>query len=96
MKICEEQLKPEREKYVRKSLLGEQLGYMDQTPNGVDDKESDRNFLQSIEDFVVQKAEDRANTRKRLGLPDGMEKPKSAKSRKSNKGKLQSFLGRLP
>ena len=57
MDVCEEMLSKERAKLERKDLLNKELGYMDRSYHGIDQHESARDYLQSIEDFVQIKAE---------------------------------------
>ncbi|KAL2218370.1 putative DNA-directed RNA polymerase III largest subunit [Thermoascus aurantiacus ATCC 26904] len=57
MEICEEMLAPQRAKLVRKDLLGNELGYMDRSDHGVDQFESARDFLESIQNYVQSKAD---------------------------------------
>lgn len=69
--------------------MGEDLGYLDRNiAANIDDKESARDFLQSIEDFMGRKAHELAAARKRLGLPTGLERdhwPKSKLSQAASK-----------
>jgi DNA-directed RNA polymerase III subunit RPC1 len=55
MDVCEEMLAPQRAKLSRRDLLGNQLSYTDRSDNGIDQLESARDFLQSIEDYVLSK-----------------------------------------
>lgn len=71
---CNDLLSPERLKYCRLSACGNPIEYLDQSDAGVDQKESGREFLKSIEDFVHRKADELAAARKRLGLSAGFEK----------------------
>ena len=72
------------------SILGEVLEYLDRSLHGIDDKESARDFLQSIEDFATRKAHEAAAARKRLGMPGALQKNlgkhslSQAKSKKLN------------
>lgn len=78
--MCSDQLQQRRILLARKSLMGEDLEYLDQSIAAIDDKESARDFLQSIEDFMSRKANELAAARKRLGVPEGLQKnhwPKS-------------------
>ena len=72
----------------RKSLMGEDLEYFDQSIAGIDDKESARDFLQNIEEFLTRKAHELAAARKRLGVPEGLQKnqwPRSSLSQAESK-----------
>jgi hypothetical protein len=66
---CEELLSKERAKLTRFSPVGEVLDYRDRSLAGVDQMESARDFLDSIRDFVQNKAQAQARGRERLGLP---------------------------
>lgn len=57
MELCEELLSAERAKLTRIDLSGTKLEYMDRSDHGIDQHESARDFLQSIEDFVQIKAD---------------------------------------
>ncbi|BDD57158.1 hypothetical protein MPDQ_003502 [Monascus purpureus] len=57
MEVCEEMLSKERAKLKRTDLLGNELGYMDRSDRGVDQFESARDFLDSIESYVQSKAD---------------------------------------
>ncbi|OJJ60468.1 hypothetical protein ASPSYDRAFT_56036 [Aspergillus sydowii CBS 593.65] len=57
MQVCEEMLSKERAKLVRKDLMGTELGYMDRTDHGIDQFESARDFLESIQQYVGTKAD---------------------------------------
>ena len=86
--MCNDQLQERRTKLARKSLLGEDLEYNDESIAAIDDKESARDFLQTIEDFMSQKAYELAAVRKRLGVPDGLQRnhwPKCGLSRAQSK-----------
>ena len=56
MEVCEEMLGKERAKLVRKDLMGNELGYMDCSDYGVDQFESARDFLDSIQQYVENRA----------------------------------------
>ncbi|KAL1967262.1 hypothetical protein VTN77DRAFT_3308 [Rasamsonia byssochlamydoides] len=57
MEVCEEMLSKERAKLVRKDLLGNELDYMDRSDHGIDQHESARDFLESIQAYVQSKAD---------------------------------------
>lgn len=57
MQICRDLLAPERARLDRFDLLGNHLDYMDRSDHGIDQLESNRDFLQSIEDYVRGKVE---------------------------------------
>lgn len=76
-KMCHDILAPERAKLLRKDLHGESLDYTDRSDYGIDQFESNRDFLQSIEDYIQGKA-----NRLRLdasGIPDPMSLEHTAK-----------------
>lgn len=60
MNVCESIISVEQAKLVRRDLLGNELAYLDRSDHGIDQYESYRDFLQSIEDYVRVKA-DRLN-----------------------------------
>lgn len=72
MSTCEELLSKERKKLVRLSSTGVELGYLDRSDAGVDQLESVRDFLQSIEDYVRGKACALAVARERKGVSSGL------------------------
>ncbi|KAH2698625.1 hypothetical protein KXV51_002839 [Aspergillus fumigatus] len=57
MEVCEEMLSKERAKLVREDLLGNKLAYMDRSDHGVDQFESARDFLESIQQYISSKAD---------------------------------------
>ncbi|KAJ5886938.1 DNA-directed RNA polymerase III subunit RPC1 [Penicillium subrubescens] len=83
MEVCAEMLEKERAKLVRFDLMGNELGYMDRSDHGVDQFESARDFLDSIEHYVQDKAE-------KLIAHGGDYDPSDARSRKGldHTGKL--------
>ncbi|KAJ5692676.1 DNA-directed RNA polymerase III subunit RPC1 [Penicillium macrosclerotiorum] len=83
MEVCGEMLEKEREKLTRKDLLGNELGYMDRSDHGIDQFESARDFLDSIEQYVQTKAD-------RLSYRGGDIDPSDERSRKGldHTGKL--------
>lgn len=74
------------------SILGEVLEYLDRSLHGIDDKESARDFLQSIEDFATRKAHEAAAARKRLGMPGGLQKNLGKHSLSQAKSKQLNYL----
>ena len=86
--MCSDQLQQRRTNLARKSLMGEDLEYLDRSIAAIDDKESARDFLETIEDFMSRKAHELAATRKRLGVPEGLERnhwPRSSLSQAESK-----------
>ncbi len=71
---CSEQLSGRRSNLARKSATGQELEYLDRSTSGIDDNESARDFLQTIENFTTRKAHESAALRKRLGIPEGLQK----------------------
>lgn len=57
---------------MRLSATGVQLGYLDRSDAGIDQLESVRDFLQSIEDYVHGKARALAVARERKGVSSGL------------------------
>ncbi|KAK2759928.1 hypothetical protein FQN54_002664 [Arachnomyces sp. PD_36] len=57
MELCEELLSVERAKLTRSDLNGNALEYTDRSDHGIDQHESARDFLQSVEDYVKIKAD---------------------------------------
>jgi DNA-directed RNA polymerase III subunit RPC1 len=80
MALCEELLAPRKARLVRKNLLGKVLDYHDRSSDGMDDKESERDFLQSVEDYVKLRADKLTTARVERSLSPGTERP--AKRRK--------------
>lgn len=74
IELCAAAVQDLRNSLKRSSLLGKTLDYHDRSDDGIDDKESGRNFLQTIEEFISRKAHESAAIRKRLGVPEGLNK----------------------
>ena len=74
MEICEELLSRERDKLVRIDLYGKALAYLDESVQGCDQYESARAYLQSVHDYVEDKAKAMASFRQFHGLPDCLDK----------------------
>ena len=86
--MCSDQLQQRRKSLARKSLLGQDLDYLDRSVAAIDEKESARDFLQDIEEFMSRKAHELAAVRKRLKVPEGLQKnhwPKSHLSQNESK-----------
>ncbi|CAG8193984.1 unnamed protein product [Penicillium salamii] len=83
MEVCESMLEKERAKLTRKDLLGNSLGYMDRSDHGIDQFESARDFLDSIQEYVQKRAD-------RLISRGGDYDPSDVRSRKAldHTGKL--------
>lgn len=80
MKEAAQQLATKRSDLVRKNARGLELEYHDRSIDGIDGNESARDFLQAIEDFTTRKANEAAAIRKRLGVPDGLQKIQARQS----------------
>jgi hypothetical protein len=65
-------LSHERSTLVRLSPNGEALDYSDESDAGIDHKESARDFVKSIEEFVYNKAQALATARQKRGIPNGL------------------------
>ena len=48
------------------------MSYSDESDTGIDHKESARDFIKSIEDFVYHKAQLLAAARQKRGIPSGL------------------------
>lgn len=48
------------------------MNYSDDNDAGIDHKESARDFIQSIEDFVYRKARELGAARSQMGIPEGL------------------------
>lgn len=70
--VCDELLSKERLKLVRYSPDGKILDYLDNSDAGIDHKESARDFILSIENFVHRKAHELAAARRKMGIPQGL------------------------
>lgn len=71
MRITRNTLDPERAKLERFSLLGEKLDYKDQTDRGIDQYESARDFLDTIQNYLQIKCDKLAATRTKIGMDAG-------------------------
>lgn len=83
MDVCEEMLSKERVKLKREDLLRNELGYMERSDHGIDQFESARDYLESIQQYVQTKAD-------RLISRGGDNDPSDERSRKGldHTGKL--------
>lgn len=79
LELCNTMLEKERKQYQRRGLLnGESLAYDDETDYGLDEHESSRLFLKTIEAFVTKLATKLANTREHFGLEGHLTKPRAS------------------
>ena len=65
---CEDHLAKQKQKYVRKGLLGDLLDYNDQSDYAIDEHDSARDFVKTITKFVSALATAMADVRERSGL----------------------------
>ena len=70
----QELVQPSKSKNVRKSLLGESLEYDDNSTMAIDQHESNRDFIRTLEHFTADKAERLAQLREHLGMDPAREK----------------------
>ncbi|KAM0809086.1 putative DNA-directed RNA polymerase subunit [Seiridium cardinale] len=74
--ICNFMIEKERARYLRRGLLhGEPLAYEDQSDYGIDEHESSRHFLRTIEAYVEGLAARLAKVREEFGLEGYLDKP---------------------
>lgn len=73
MRIVANTLDPERAKLERFSLMGEKLDYKDQTDLGIDQFESARDFLDTIQNYLQIKCDKLAHIREKVGMDSGNE-----------------------
>ena len=85
-------LESHRSRLVRRNVRDMELEYLDRSLDGIDNKESARDFLQSIEDFTNRKAYEAAAMRKKLGAPDGLEKIRARQPRQKARGMPFLFI----
>lgn len=75
LSTCQELLEEPRSKLIRSSLKGNQImDYWDQSVDGIDQYESARTFLQTVNDFVKRKADELAAARTKQGISNGFVK----------------------
>ena len=94
--LCSELLAPERRKLGRTSPDGKILDYRDHRPAAVDEHDSARDFLDDIETFVDNLAQQQIIIRKKFGLP--LEQSKDdldRETRLASKPKLKSAVQAL-
>ncbi|KAI9831688.1 MAG: hypothetical protein M1819_004754 [Sarea resinae] len=70
--LCEKLLSKERAKLARKAIDGTPLKYDDRSDYGIDQYESNRDFLQSIEDYIYARADRLAAAREGKGMDPGI------------------------
>ena len=72
MQITLDTLDPERAKLERISLTGEKLGYNDKSDHGVDQLESARDFLDTVQNYIQIKCDKLAAIRTKIGMESGV------------------------
>ena len=85
MDICHSRLDQERAKHTRYSLMGEEIAYALTNDADVDQLESVRDFIDSIEEFLKKKTDAQVVSRKRLGLSSGVTETSQKKLSKAAK-----------
>ena len=85
--ICKDALSQNRGRLLRQPLVDDlmKIDSTEATSEAIDELDSVRDFLDTIENFIQQKAQRIAAARKRLGLPEGL--------RKNDKGTLRGAKG---
>ena len=78
---CQKMLAERRQKLTRISDSGCTLAFDDQTTKATDHHESARDFLQSVEDFIVGKANKLAGARRAFGVSSGWSKNETSRRR---------------
>ena len=81
-----------KEHLARVSLVGCNLEYLDRNYDGIDDKESARDFLQSVEAFLTRKAGERATLRDRLNTSASLPRLKRRKTGARGKGEYKKRI----
>lgn len=89
---CEKLLSKERKKLTRLSSTGVKLDYLDRSDAAIDQLESVRNFLQSIEDYLYGKAQALAVARERKGLSPGLSKDELTTSGNGDNSSSSEFF----
>lgn len=92
IKITEQTLNPERAKLERFSLLGEKLGYKDQSDHGIDQYESARDFLDTIQNYLQIKCNKLAAIREKVGMEAGVEESKSIDTEVADDSECCKFI----
>ena len=84
MDECNKMLAERRDKLTRFSNTSKILDFDDPTASATDHHESARDFLQSVEDFIADKATKLADARQSFGLPPGLSKNENSRWRNRN------------
>jgi DNA-directed RNA polymerase III subunit RPC1 len=93
MDKCETMLAPLKKKLARKDLLGKTLDYHDLTDEGMDEHQSERDFIQSVEDYVQLRAEKLTTALVERGLSSGTDLSERP-NRRRRINKDESYLER--
>lgn len=94
--ITTEKLNTERNKYIRMSLDGErQLDYNDKSDYGIDQLESIRDFLDTVQEFIFKKADKLSKTLSHLAIPQPSTKAKLKRAQDSTKYNLADGIAKI-
>lgn len=94
--IATEKLNTERNKYIRMSLDGErQLDYNDESDYGIDQLESIRDFLDTVQEFIFKKADKLSKTLSHLAIPQPSTKAKLKRTQDSTKYNLADGIAKI-
>ncbi|EMR61390.1 putative dna-directed rna polymerase iii subunit rpc1 protein [Eutypa lata UCREL1] len=94
IELCDSLLKPERARLQRKGMVrGEPLAYKDDSDYAIDELESNRNFLETIDKHLKGLANQLATFRGAAGLPTLLKKPQAsvAAIQRQEKGKISKL-----
>lgn len=94
IELCDSLLKPERARLQRKGMVrGELLAYNDDSDYAIDELESNRNFLETIDKHLKGLANQLATFRGAAGLPPLLKKPQAsvAAIQRQEKGKISKL-----
>lgn len=94
--ITTEKLNTERNKYIRMSLDGErQLDYNDKSDYGIDQLESIRDFLDTVQEFIFKKADKLSKILSHLAIPQPSTKAKPKPAQDSTKYNLADGIAKI-
>lgn len=94
--ITTEKLNTERNKYIRMSLDGErQLDYNDKSDYGIDQLESIRDFLDTVQEFIFKKADKLSKTLSHLAITQLSTKAKPKPALDSTKYNLADGIAKI-
>jgi len=80
MKITEDRMNAQRAKLNRVSLLQEKLDFRDKSDHGVDQLESARDFLDTVENFLTIKTDKLADLREKVDMVSGHDEVEASKA----------------